>query len=110
MLKKTLAALALGTALLTAGQAMAADYTIDKEGQHAFIDWKDNADILDDAPSVYYPVVCEGRSEEDILRMEEENALPHGWEYMDYEEFLVERRKLMSAKIKTAYEKLKGNV
>jgi len=40
MLKKTLAALALGTALLSAGQAMAADYTIDKEGQHAFIDFK----------------------------------------------------------------------
>ena len=40
MLKKTLAALALGTALLTAGQAMAADYTIDKEGQHAFINFK----------------------------------------------------------------------
>jgi len=40
MLKKTLAALALGTALLSAGQAMAADYTIDKEGQHAFIDFR----------------------------------------------------------------------
>jgi polyisoprenoid-binding protein YceI len=40
MLKKTLAALAIGTALLTAGQAMAADYTIDKEGQHAFVDFK----------------------------------------------------------------------
>ena len=40
MLKKTLAALALGTALLSAGQAMAADYTIDKEGQHAFVDFK----------------------------------------------------------------------
>ena len=40
MLKKTLAALALGTALLTAAQAMAADYTIDTDGQHAFIDWK----------------------------------------------------------------------
>ena len=39
MLKKTLAALALGAALLSAGQAMAADYTIDKEGQHAFVDW-----------------------------------------------------------------------
>ena len=39
MLKKSLAALALGTALLTAGQAMAADYTIDKEQQHAFIDF-----------------------------------------------------------------------
>jgi len=40
MLKKTLAALALGTALLSAGQAMAADYKIDKEGQHAFINFK----------------------------------------------------------------------
>src|SRR5690606_21316346 len=40
MLKKTLAALALGTALLSARQAMAADYTIDKEQQHAFVDFK----------------------------------------------------------------------
>lgn len=40
MLKKTLAALAIGSALLSAGSAMAADYKIDKEGQHAFIDWK----------------------------------------------------------------------
>ena len=40
MLKKTLAALAIGTALLSAGQVMAADYKIDKEGQHAFIDRK----------------------------------------------------------------------
>jgi polyisoprenoid-binding protein YceI len=40
MLKKTLAALALGTALLSAGQAMAADYTIDKTGQHAFVNFK----------------------------------------------------------------------
>lgn len=38
MLKKTFAALALGTALLSAGQAMAAEYKIDKEGQHAFVD------------------------------------------------------------------------
>lgn len=40
MLKKTLAALAIGSALLTAGQVMAADYVIDKEGQHAFVDFK----------------------------------------------------------------------
>ncbi len=39
MLKKTLLSLALGGALL-AGNAMAADYTIDKEGQHAFVDFK----------------------------------------------------------------------
>ncbi|KRW61576.1 YceI family protein [Pseudomonas sp. TTU2014-080ASC] len=40
MLKKTLVALALGTALAGAGQAMAADYAIDKPGQHAFVNFK----------------------------------------------------------------------
>ncbi|VXC08481.1 polyprenyl-pyrophosphate binding protein [Pseudomonas sp. 8Z] len=39
MLKKTLTALALGTALIGA-QAMAADYVIDKKGQHAFVNFK----------------------------------------------------------------------
>lgn len=39
MLKKPLAALTLGAALF-AGHAMAADYAIDKEGQHAFINFK----------------------------------------------------------------------
>jgi len=40
MLKKTLAALALGSILLGAGQTMAADYVIDKKGQHAFVNFK----------------------------------------------------------------------
>lgn len=39
MLKKTLTALSLGAALF-AGQAMAADYVIDKQGQHAFVNFK----------------------------------------------------------------------
>ncbi|MGX5217648.1 MULTISPECIES: YceI family protein [Pseudomonas] len=42
MLKKTLAALALGTALIGAGQASAADYVIDTKGQHAFVNFKIN--------------------------------------------------------------------
>ena len=86
------------------------DAKINQMANYAFIDWKDNADILDSAPSVYYPIICEHRSDEDILHMEGENALPHGWEHMDYEEFLNQRRKLMSAKIKEAFEKLKDNV
>lgn len=86
------------------------DAKINQMANYAFIDWKDNMDILDDAPSVYYPIVCEGKSEEEILRMEEENALPHGWENMAYENFLAERRKLMAAKIKAAFEQLKKNV
>ena len=34
-------------------------------------------------------------------------GLPHGWENMAYEDFLIERRKLMAAKIKAAFEILK---
>lgn len=85
------------------------DAKINQMANYAFIDWKDNIEILDEAPSVYYPVVCEDRSPEEIQRMEEENALPHGWENMNYEDFLVERRKLMAAKIKQAFEILKKN-
>ena len=39
MLKKTFAALALGS-MVFASQAMAADYVIDKQGQHAFVNFK----------------------------------------------------------------------
>lgn len=85
------------------------DAKINQMANYAFIDWKDNMAILDDAPSVYYPIVCNGMTLEQIQTMEEENALPHGWETMTYEEFLVERRKLMAAKIKAAFEILKKN-
>jgi len=86
------------------------DSKINQMANYAYIDWKDNASILDEAPSVYYPIICEGRSEEEIRKMEEENALPHGWENMDYEKFLIERRKLMADKIREAVDILKKNI
>lgn len=85
------------------------DAKINQMANYAFIDWKDNMEILDDAPSVYYPIVCNGMTAEQIQAMEDENALPHGWENMAYEDFLVERRKLMAAKIKKAFDRLKKN-
>jgi len=86
------------------------DSKINQMANYAYIDWKDNMEILDDAPNVYYPIVCAGRTEDQILEMEKENALPHGWENMAYEDFLIARRKLMAAKIKAAYGILKDNV
>lgn len=83
------------------------DGKINQMANYAYIDWKDNMEILDDAPVSYYPVICAGMSGEEIRSMESENALPHGWETMPYEEFLVQRRKLMAAKIKAAFEVLK---
>ncbi|PKH27004.1 hypothetical protein CIG19_00315 [Enterobacterales bacterium CwR94] len=40
MLKKTLTGMFAGALLLSAGQAVAADYKIDKEGQHAFVNFR----------------------------------------------------------------------
>lgn len=62
--------------------------------------------ILDEDPAVYYPIVCKGKTPKEILAMEEENTLPHGWENMTYECFLEKRRKLMAAKIKAGFNKL----
>ena len=86
------------------------DAKINQMANYAYIAWKDNMEILDEAPSTYYPVICKGFTAEEITYMEEENALPHGWEKMDYEQFLVQRRKLMAARIKQAFEVLKNNV
>lgn len=86
------------------------DSRINQMANYAYIDWKDNMEVLDEAPSVYYPIICSGMSAEDILKMEDENALPHGWEKMEYEDFLIERRKLMAKKIKAAFDILVKNV
>jgi polyisoprenoid-binding protein YceI len=40
MLKKTVLGLTVGALLLSAGSAIAADYKIDKEGQHAFVNFR----------------------------------------------------------------------
>ncbi|MTD39915.1 YceI family protein [Erwinia sp. CPCC 100877] len=39
-MKKSLLGLTLGTLMFTSGSALAADYKIDKEGQHAFINFR----------------------------------------------------------------------
>lgn len=86
------------------------DTKINQMANYAFIDWKDNMEILDKNPATYYPIVCKGRSDEQIRKMEEENALPFGWENMQYDEFLIERRKLMASKIKAAFNILIQNI
>ncbi len=77
---------------------------------YAYIDWKDNDNIGDDSPAIYYPPLCTNKPEEEIKLEEENNALPRGWEKMPYDIFLQERRKLMAQKIKQAFEQLKAAV
>ena len=79
---------------------------INQVANYAYIDWKDNMEILDESPSIYYPQIIKGMSEEEVSRMEEENALPHGWHNMSYEEFLKERRILMAKIIKQGFDEI----
>lgn len=48
------------------------DTMINQMANYAYIDWKDNMEILDESPAIYYPIVCKGRTEEEILQMERE--------------------------------------
>ena len=79
---------------------------INQIANYAYIDWKDNMEILDEAPSIYYPEIIKGMSEDEVLRIEQENALPHGWHNMPYEDFLKERRILMAKIIKQGFDEL----
>lgn len=81
---------------------------INQMANYAFIDWKDNMSILNEAPAKYYSEVCKGMTAEEISKMEDENALPHGWEILSYDDFLVQRRKLMAKIIKEAFVRLKN--
>ena len=86
------------------------DYTdtqINQMANYSYIGWHDNAKIMDNPPDQYYPILCRGMGHAEIMQMEDENALPHGWEKMNYDEFLIQRRKLMSAIIKRAFELLR---
>ena len=71
---------------------------------YALVEWSDNLDISDKAPSEYLPYYLSRLSTDDQQKMYYWHALPNNWEQMDYTDFLVERRKRMAKVVKDAYE------
>jgi len=71
------------------------------------LEWPDNIEISDDPPSEYVPRIIRHFSPEDWRAMFEAHAMPEGWEGMDYDSLLKERRKLMAAIIRRGYESLR---
>lgn len=76
------------------------------KGNFALLDYSDNIGISDRSPAEYAGEYRESLGEEEYARNCREHALPDGWETMDYEEFLEERRRLMAQLAKTAFERL----
>lgn len=79
---------------------------INQIANYAYIDWKDNMEILDESPASYYPEIIKNMNPNEVLKMEKENALPHGWERMNYEDFLKQRRVLMAQIIKNGFDEI----
>jgi hypothetical protein len=76
----------------------------------ADVGWHENNVIGGRAPGEYVPRVREklGIGDDRWGRMCAEHALPTGWEKMEYETFLTERRRRMAETIRVAFRKLGG--
>jgi hypothetical protein len=76
----------------------------------AEIGWHENTAIGSQSPSGYAPRLREqlGIDENRWGRMCAEHALPLGWERMDYEEFIRQRRTRMAEVIRVAFRQLGG--
>lgn len=71
-----------------------------------YIDYQTNIDISDRAPSDYVLEYRNKLGEDEYKKTCRENALPDGFENMTFQDFLAQRRILMSKIIKKAYDKL----
>lgn len=72
----------------------------------ALVEWSDNIEISDTSPQEYLPTYINKFSVEEVAEMYHWHALPQNWQEMKYEDFLIERRKMIAGVIKEAFERL----
>lgn len=73
---------------------------------YALVEWNDNIAILDSPPSEYLPKYWERLTPKEQADQAYWHALPDGWEQMEYQVFLQERRKLIAKVIFDGFERL----
>ncbi|MCE5973419.1 DUF262 domain-containing protein [Sinirhodobacter sp. WL0062] len=79
---------------------------INQMANFALLEWPENIDISDDAPSIYAPKVLARFDEDARGKMMEDHALHAGWESMSYDDFLAARRSRMASIIKQGFAAL----
>ena len=81
---------------------------INQVANFALVEWSDNINISNRAPSEYWPQQIGLKQLEDArrVRQEEWHALPAGWTELSYEEFLRKRRKLMALVTHEGFKRL----
>jgi hypothetical protein len=80
---------------------------VNQMANYALLEWPDNLDIRDTAPSVYVPTIRERFDDATWERMRDLHGLPQDWEQMDYDAFLAERRRRMATIIRRGFEALR---
>jgi hypothetical protein len=81
---------------------------INQVANFALVEWSDNIAISNKEPSVYWPQEVADKKF-DLMRrtrQEEWHALPEGWTDMAYDNFLIQRRKLMASVTHEGYKRL----
>ena len=73
---------------------------------YALVEWSDNIEISDKHPKEYLPYYLDRMPLEEKDNFYYWHALPENWEELSYEEFLVERRKLIARVVKDGYIKI----
>lgn len=71
-----------------------------------FLEFEDNIEISDDKPSEYFAMVQKRFGESEIKEMLAQHAIPENFYQLEYDDFLQERRKLMTGIIKKAFNKI----
>lgn len=73
-----------------------------------FLEFEDNIDISDDSPNKYYSEIKNKKdfSEDELKHMLSQHAIPDNFYQLEYEQFLIERRKLMANIIRKAFNKI----
>ena len=84
---------------------------INQAANFAPTDWSTNIWISDRAPSEYWPALVKERSlpAEQLAEQLFWHAMPHGWEELEYDEFLRQRRLLIAAVTKAAFDRLSSS-
>ena len=77
---------------------------INQIANFALLEWPDNVEISNAAPYDYLPGIQKRFDPQIWASMISLHALPNGWENMEYQVFLEERRKLIAGIIRKGFE------
>lgn len=71
-----------------------------------FLEFEDNIEISDDSPVEYFEMVKNRFGTDELSTMLKQHAIPENFYELAYEDFLIQRRKLMAEIIHQAFERI----